>query len=265
MKVCTVLALVFVALSAGSADKPGFLFDRRKPESKGVRRIVGGTNANIVNYPYQLSLMRDGRHFCGSSIIATRWALSAAHCTWPIPPPGAVRLLGGTSDNTQGGVTFDVDQIVNHPNYEEQTIRNDVSVLHTTSAMIGRNVAPIPLDSTGAFHKPGTRAVLSGWGLTENLVTTNILQSVEIPIISTIACKLSLWQENANIYPDMLCAGELGRAPCSADSGGPLVIDGKQVGIVSWGSLKCLGELPDVFARIGYPTIRSFITNITGV
>ncbi|XP_052872622.1 trypsin-like [Anopheles cruzii] len=257
MKVCTVLALVFVALSAGSIEKPG--------TRKGVRRIVGGTNASIVNYPYQLSLIRYGGHYCGSSIIATRWALSAAHCTWPMPSPGTVRLLGGTSDHTQGGVTFDVDQIVNHPNYKERTMQNDVCVLHTTSDMIGRNIAPIPLDSTGAFQKPGTRAILSGWGSTENWVIPNILQSVEIPIISTIVCKLSLWKHNAMIYPDMLCAGELGRAPCSADSGSPLVIDGKQVGIVSWGTLQCLGELPDVFARIGYPSIRSFITNITGV
>ena len=38
----------------------------------------------------------------------------------------------------------------------------------------------------------------------------------------------------------------------SSDSGGPLVCDGKQVGIVSYGTAICSIGLPDVFTRVSY-------------
>lgn len=44
-------------------------------------RIVGGTEMDITDAPYQVSLQRFNRHFCGGSIISNKWVLTAAHCT----------------------------------------------------------------------------------------------------------------------------------------------------------------------------------------
>lgn len=45
-------------------------------------RIVGGSTASSGQFPYIASLRRStGAHFCGSSIISTRYVVSAAHCT----------------------------------------------------------------------------------------------------------------------------------------------------------------------------------------
>ena len=50
----------------------------------GVSRIVGGSNADISDYPWQVSLqLRSGGkwyHICGASIIDNNWAVTAAHC-----------------------------------------------------------------------------------------------------------------------------------------------------------------------------------------
>jgi len=49
------------------------------PPSVNVR-VVGGVEAMPHSWPWQVSLQKNGAHFCGGSIINERWVLSAAHC-----------------------------------------------------------------------------------------------------------------------------------------------------------------------------------------
>lgn len=44
-------------------------------------RIVGGSDADIANYPYQIALFFGQGHTCGGSILNTNTVISAAHCT----------------------------------------------------------------------------------------------------------------------------------------------------------------------------------------
>lgn len=67
-----------------------------------------------------------------------------------------------------------------------------------------------------------------------------------------------------SFFFSMICAGEPGRTVCNADSGGPLVVGGFQIGVVSWGQVGCSGNLPAVFAQVAFPGIRNFISDITG-
>ena len=46
------------------------------------QRIVGGEEAISHSWPWQVSLQSDyyGGHFCGGSLVANDWIVSAAHC-----------------------------------------------------------------------------------------------------------------------------------------------------------------------------------------
>uniref|UniRef100_A0A182PRS7 Peptidase S1 domain-containing protein n=1 Tax=Anopheles epiroticus TaxID=199890 RepID=A0A182PRS7_9DIPT len=227
-------------------------------------RIVGGSAVPISQFPYQLSLRQNGNHICGASVISSNWALSAAHCTFPMPSANAITFRGGSSSRTTGGVIFQAAQIINHPQYNNNNLNNDVCVIRITTSFVGTNIAPIRLVSSGTSFAAGTNSVVSGWGLTSPGGSLPVdLRAVNIPVVAQATCS-SQWG-TGRITAAMVCAGAPGRDSCNGDSGGPLVTGGQQFGIVSWGAVQCGGSLPGVYANIGNAGIRSFISQNTGV
>uniref|UniRef100_A0A1B0DMV7 Peptidase S1 domain-containing protein n=1 Tax=Phlebotomus papatasi TaxID=29031 RepID=A0A1B0DMV7_PHLPP len=129
--------------------------------------VVGGNTASPGQFPYQASLRSSGNaHFCGGFIANNRWIVSAAHCTVGRSLANTIVVLGAHS-RTTGGTRFNSNRIVNHPNYNSNTIANDVSVVMTTATIGQTNtIRPIALGSTHVGG--GVTAVLSGWGLTSS-------------------------------------------------------------------------------------------------
>lgn len=41
---------------------------------------MGGVDAVIEDWPWQVSLQQSGQHTCGGSLISPRWVITAAHC-----------------------------------------------------------------------------------------------------------------------------------------------------------------------------------------
>lgn len=56
--------------------------DEYHPREITDHRIVGGEEAEIENYPYQVSLRYITSHTCGASILNNMTILTAAHCMY---------------------------------------------------------------------------------------------------------------------------------------------------------------------------------------
>jgi secreted trypsin-like serine protease len=45
------------------------------------RRIIGGTETAILEFPWMAALKYNGRFYCGAALINNLYVLTAAHCS----------------------------------------------------------------------------------------------------------------------------------------------------------------------------------------
>ena len=231
-------------------------------------RIVGGDNAEIRDYPWQVSLQLQpqygGDHFCGGTIINAEWILTAAHCLeWDDVEfqPQYMRVRAGfTGLSSNEGSYYNVVEFIMHPDYVGSSYENDIALLRLTSPIDLTNPLTKAVkivtqsDASQGLTDPGVIGKVSGWGtLYSDGPAPDTLQAVEIPIVDP---------SNSNYNPsqitaDMLMAGEAGLDACQGDSGGPFVVpDGfggyKIAGVVSWGAGCGVPGYPGVYSRVSY-------------
>lgn len=57
--------------------------------------ITDGNNASLLELPWQVSLQKNGKHFCGASIISNKHLLTASHCLRKAPVGSYTVHAGG--------------------------------------------------------------------------------------------------------------------------------------------------------------------------
>ncbi|XP_050503483.1 trypsin alpha-like [Diabrotica virgifera virgifera] len=225
-------------------------------------RIVGGKDANITSFPYQVSLRRSAQHACGGSIFHPYYILTAAHCVSNTARTYTIRA--GSNYSNRGGTVMKVCSVHVHQNYSADTMINDIAILKLCSPLsFSECILPIALPRSTDKVPVKQMGIVSGWGFqAEEGEVSDVLQMVEVPIITNEKCQ-SLYMEEI-VTNGMLCAGYLGsggKDACQGDSGGPFRVNGKLFGIVSWGYGCAQPFYPGVYTNVA--AYRKWIKSIT--
>ena len=228
-------------------------------------RIAGGAEVNPPGkYPFMAALVTRGGdafwdQFCGGSVIAADWVLTAAHCVIGEAAGTIDVVVGRHNLASNGGERIEASAIVVHPFYDDYSLENDVALIRLASPT---SVEPVRLPADGSLEVAGMAVTVLGWG--DTLSTPQWprgLREVTLPLVADADCLAAYagFDYPGYVLPSalMLCAGDLERGgvdSCSGDSGGPLfttTADGfAQLGIVSWGNECGLPGYPGVYTRL---------------
>ncbi|KAH8266219.1 hypothetical protein KR038_009432, partial [Drosophila bunnanda] len=219
-------------------------------------RITNGKTAAENQFPYQVGLSfssSDGGWWCGGSIIANNWVVTAAHCT---NGASSATIYYGATVRTSPKFTHTVasKDFVQHASYLSLTVRNDISLIKTPAVPFSAAVNKIALPAIASSYSTyvGKTAVASGWGLTSDSATAvaKDLQYTDLTVISNADCLKTF--SSLIVTSRVICVATPNSvSTCQGDSGGPLALDGTLIGITSFGSPDgCEVGAPAAFTRV---------------
>eukprot|EP01134_Creolimax_fragrantissima_P004765 CFRG4765T1 len=229
-------------------------------------RIVGGAPV-AKRIPFMVSLYNtsesgdDGRHYCGGTLIAKDWVLTAGHCVR--------RGMAEVSSHTAyiGMITKSKKdylhksgfaEVVLHPELSRFPLLNDIALIRLKDPAPKDSVF-VSLNENKSVPKNTNKLWYAGWGrlyFDGSDTVPDTLQSVSVDVLSNWACRGEY--SRTQITDNTMCTDSPGTGANRGDSGGPLILPGKnddissgvQVGIVSWSSRSKPAEMPQICTRV---------------
>jgi len=207
-------------------------------------RIIGGIKSDPSSWPWMAGMVIKHKSaktaFCGASLIAPYWVLTAAHCVETETTATFDIIINQPRLDVKTGERIAVERIITHPDYNNKTLKNDLALIKLQSPS---KIMPVQLLAPFSVQdSPQKTALALGFGALSfpNNTFPLDLQQVALPIISNALCSVS---DGVSINDTQICAGDRQgeKDTCSGDSGGPLIVfdtesrNWKQVGVTSYG------------------------------
>lgn len=234
--------------------------------------IIGGIPVEQNSYPWTVALafVADAslvqRQFCGGSVIADKWVLTAAHCLYD--RNGNLLNLSYFTVATNARNLRDpsaqehvVSNAYLHPEYDHNA-NNPHSDLALLELATSSGVTPIKLSTKASSDLAGLQATVIGWGAVDYTQPAapkfpDQQYAVDVPVVTLDVCNAPE-SYAGSLLTNQICAGyaQGGRDSCVGDSGGPLVVtyEGvvQQIGIVSFGFGCALPNYYGVYTDVPY-------------
>lgn len=214
------------------------------------KRMIGGRNSTIEEFPYAVLFALKEFPICGGAILSPYFIITAAHCV-ENKNLSDIRIRAGSS-------SFRLDDHVTEHKVRNFTISPgrvkierifDLAILQLVEPIVLNNVTKksIQMFDRGEEIKSGTTATVMGWGcLDENDTDPDQLQSMNITILDRKDCPSLLYNEicSSGVNTENKVPGI-----CGGDSGSPVVIGGKLAAVVS-SNAKGSVYTPNIFGVI---------------
>lgn len=297
---------VLVAAGPSAAERlnPRSKFEAHKAD--GVERVLPFYEVAEGKYPFQVALLnafmladpsvpQAEAQFCGGTLIAPDWVLTAARCVafdGEIATLDSTLVLAGSVDLDKGN-RIAVAEIIVHEDFNWESDAANVALLKLASPATG--LATVRLAETPGTDLGG-KAFYLGWGLLDDGTWPTLLQKTETVLVPSDACNEGLFaaalrqvetslqeagfgdgavesvmttlgeDDTRPLAAGQLCTGnDTLSAPALGNDGGPLLVEAEggpiQIGVIAASSFPPLPYA--THADVGY--LRGWIRDKTGI
>ncbi|CAF0822574.1 unnamed protein product [Rotaria sp. Silwood1] len=209
-------------------------------------KIVGGVEAERGDWPWVISMRRNGNHICGGSLINDQWIITAAHCVYANQNPGVYQIVLGLHDRLIADnwvISRKVQSIIVHPQYSSQSLSNDIALMKLVDKIDTYTEYYMPVCFPRANQTFADQIGYTvGWGAPfHGGSLLRYLYEVTSSVLTDNVCKARYTSGMIN-PATQICSGGNSTGACQGDSGGPFIVSDPQrdgryvlVGLTSWG------------------------------
>lgn len=273
------LVLAAILSSLVTALNPDFGEAARRNRQNAKTEVVRGVAVPDGKYPFVTAIgLADAsgnlkRQFCGGSLIAPSYVLTAAHCVAGMKLESIAVVVGQAAFGSGQGEARTLAAIMIHPAYNNRSLKSDVAVLRLNAPISSIAPAAVVGANDGSFEWAGTGLTVVGWG---NTVRSTLhrnkvrypdrLKEGAISVVSDASCAKK-WHKVGfgKKFESTLLVCTTARRFGVGDSGSPLfsVVGGSfvQVSLVSGGFVGTKKKISDFGPQLSAPSIADFIAS----
>ncbi|KAJ8668879.1 hypothetical protein QAD02_000138 [Eretmocerus hayati] len=218
-------------------------------------RLVGAYPVSTNDHSYMASIQEYNKHFCAGTIYSQTIILTAAHCIigkWY----QALFVRVGSIYKDEHGQLIGVSKMNYHQDFMLWRQKNDIALIKLKEKIKLRELHPavsvVKLLENHEKVRPGSLVTVVGWGIFDHReMFSDRLLELSMTTIPNEKCPNTLRDVRVSFGSDkQICAKcDLGKGcSCPGDSGGPVMFEGRQAGIISTGS--CTNGRLELFPEI---------------
>ncbi|XP_022367504.1 serine protease 48-like [Enhydra lutris kenyoni] len=266
---CVFLLPLLLGISGASEEEPENLLKSicgRPAVSSG---IASGREANVGQWPWQVSVRQGLLHICAATLISKQWVLTVASCFRSKDTRKYHVLVGSlqVSDRPSSKTTaIPVSRIIPYPHFQGNTTSAIAVAKLAYPVSFTPVVLPICLPSSAVQLKNSTSCWVTGWGYSgmhQHMKPSYILKELEVPLMDLQTCsdyyqKANLRGIKSIISEAMICSKlPVGQTDqCIGSRGDPLTCRVEDfwvlAGVVSWESNCIQNNEPGIYTNISF-------------